>query len=215
MIAARMPVTTSADSRSGKYSTMKMGAARSGALRGGNSPLATRVGTVSPIPSQISRQMICEPERATGIHRTVFELEIEGALYREAHLQRAYRVEPIRRLAENAGFEIEAVYDGFATVPANPRTERALSIIDDILPGIEGIQRCTTHVEPDRKSAIRMAVSLAEPGDTVLIAGKGHEDYQIIGHRKARFDDVQEATAALRNVPIAKSTPRLKGVGAV
>jgi len=50
---------------------------------------------------------------------------------------------------------------------------------------------------PDRREAIRMAIRLAQPSDTVLIAGKGHEDYQIIGRQKFPFDDRIEARKAL------------------
>jgi UDP-N-acetylmuramoyl-L-alanyl-D-glutamate--2,6-diaminopimelate ligase len=50
---------------------------------------------------------------------------------------------------------------------------------------------------PDRREAIRMAIRLAEPLDTVLIAGKGHEDYQIIGKQTFPFDDRVEAQKAL------------------
>jgi UDP-N-acetylmuramoyl-L-alanyl-D-glutamate--2,6-diaminopimelate ligase len=50
---------------------------------------------------------------------------------------------------------------------------------------------------PDRREAIRMAIRLAQPSDTVLIAGKGHEDYQIIGKKKFPFDDRIEAKKAL------------------
>jgi UDP-N-acetylmuramoyl-L-alanyl-D-glutamate--2,6-diaminopimelate ligase len=52
-------------------------------------------------------------------------------------------------------------------------------------------------VEPDRRAAIALAVSLARPGDAVLVAGKGHEDYQIVGATKHHFSDVEEARRAL------------------
>ena len=52
------------------------------------------------------------------------------------------------------------------------------------------------HVAPDRRLAIQTAVSAARPGDVLLIAGKGHEDYQIIGDKRIHFDDREEAAAA-------------------
>ena len=52
-------------------------------------------------------------------------------------------------------------------------------------------------MELDRRKAITLAVRSADPGDVVLIAGKGHEDYQIIGHVKHPFDDRTEARRAL------------------
>ncbi len=70
----------------------------------------------------------------------------------------------------------------------NPRTEDALAIIDDILVGmVPGEGRY--EVEPDRRRAIERALRIARPGDAVLIAGKGHEDYQIIGTEVHPFDD--------------------------
>jgi UDP-N-acetylmuramoyl-L-alanyl-D-glutamate--2,6-diaminopimelate ligase len=76
----------------------------------------------------------------------------------------------------------------------NPRTEVARSIIEDILSS--GI---TPHtVEVDRRRAIESAITAASPGDIVLIAGKGHEDYQIIGTEKLHFSDVEEARGALK-----------------
>jgi UDP-N-acetylmuramoyl-L-alanyl-D-glutamate--2,6-diaminopimelate ligase len=52
------------------------------------------------------------------------------------------------------------------------------------------------HVVVDRRTAIRRAIGAARPGDTVLIAGKGHEDYPILGTQKVHFDDREEARAA-------------------
>jgi UDP-N-acetylmuramoyl-L-alanyl-D-glutamate--2,6-diaminopimelate ligase len=55
-------------------------------------------------------------------------------------------------------------------------------------------------VIPDRREAIRWAVRAARPGDVVLIAGKGHEDYQILGRDIIHFDDREEAARALGSV---------------
>lgn len=76
----------------------------------------------------------------------------------------------------------------------NPRTENAMVIISDILPGMNGKiksydDKTGMMVEVDRKKALEMAVRIAEPDDVVLVAGKGHEDYQIIGTEKLHFDD--------------------------
>ncbi|MBU4463930.1 MAG: UDP-N-acetylmuramoyl-L-alanyl-D-glutamate--2,6-diaminopimelate ligase, partial [Proteobacteria bacterium] len=55
-------------------------------------------------------------------------------------------------------------------------------------------------VEPDRKKAIELAVTISRADDIVLIAGKGHETYQIIGNKTISFDDRKEAETALRNL---------------
>jgi UDP-N-acetylmuramoyl-L-alanyl-D-glutamate--2,6-diaminopimelate ligase len=52
-------------------------------------------------------------------------------------------------------------------------------------------------VEPDRRAAIALAVACARPGDAVLVAGKGHEDYQIVGAERRHFSDREEAERAL------------------
>jgi murE/murF fusion protein len=75
----------------------------------------------------------------------------------------------------------------------NPRTEDPRAIIDQILPGIPK----PFFVDVDRRVAIRAAICEATPGDVVVIAGKGHEDYQIIGTTKHHFDDREEAAAAI------------------
>lgn len=76
----------------------------------------------------------------------------------------------------------------------NPRTEAPQAIIDDILKGMEdtGAQR---HVEPDRRRAITLALSLARPGDTVVLAGKGHETYQEIDGVQYHLDEREEVAA--------------------
>ena len=60
----------------------------------------------------------------------------------------------------------------------------------------------------DRREAIQLAVSLAVAGDTVAIAGKGHEDYQIIGRERLPFDDRAEARRALRSVEARRASER-------
>jgi UDP-N-acetylmuramoyl-L-alanyl-D-glutamate--2,6-diaminopimelate ligase len=81
----------------------------------------------------------------------------------------------------------------------NPRTEDPKTIIEQILAGIEKVPggRKRTLVIPDRKEAIEEAVKRARPGDLVLIAGKGHETYQIVGTERRPFDDRQVARQAL------------------
>lgn len=78
----------------------------------------------------------------------------------------------------------------------NPRTEDPRAIIGDILAGTAGSP--AVHVEPDRRAAIRSGIAVAAAGDVVIIAGKGHEDYQILGRTRIRFDDREEARTALR-----------------
>ncbi len=79
----------------------------------------------------------------------------------------------------------------------NPRGEDPDSIIEDVRAGFSSDGHCAVEVEPDRARAIEMAVRIARPGDTVLIAGKGHEDYQIIGDTRRHFDDVEVAGEAI------------------
>jgi len=77
----------------------------------------------------------------------------------------------------------------------NPRTEDPEQIIRDILPGL--VPGSAHQAIADRAEAVAHAVRLAQPGDTVVIAGKGHENYQIIGRTKHHMDDRELARAAL------------------
>ena len=93
----------------------------------------------------------------------------------------------------------------------NPRTEDPLAIIADTEKGLESLGlvrsnplRTSTSIDsrsyislPDRREAIRLGVSLLGPEDILVIAGKGHEDYQVLGREKIHFDDREEARAAL------------------
>jgi len=78
----------------------------------------------------------------------------------------------------------------------NPRTENPDRILEDVLAGIPATVKPV--VMCDRSAAIRTAIMDAKPGDGVLIAGKGHEDYQILGTEKVHFDDREQARNALK-----------------
>jgi len=109
--------------------------------------------------------------------------------------------------------EVAMRFSDLAVVTSdNPRTEDPDSIIVEIVAGIAPLH-CRQYtaaqlsagelaakgfaVIPDRRQAIRTAIAAARPGDIVVLAGKGHEDYQIIGTTKHHFDDREEAAAAL------------------
>ena len=70
----------------------------------------------------------------------------------------------------------------------NPRSEDPHAIIEDIVAGMKGHEDRYV-VEPDRRTAIARAIALARPGDSILVAGKGHEDYQLVGDKVLPFDD--------------------------
>ena len=78
----------------------------------------------------------------------------------------------------------------------NPRFEGPEAIINDMLEGLDSEQRTRTIAITDRREAIRTAVMLAQPGDVILVAGKGHEPYQDIKGVKHHFDDHEEVRAA-------------------
>ncbi|MGD0906243.1 MAG: UDP-N-acetylmuramoyl-L-alanyl-D-glutamate--2,6-diaminopimelate ligase [Candidatus Acidiferrales bacterium] len=79
----------------------------------------------------------------------------------------------------------------------NPRSEDPLLIINDVIVGLQRTKaKCL--VEPDRKKAIEIALDQARPGDTVLLAGKGHETYQVLRGRTIDFDDREVAREVLR-----------------
>jgi UDP-N-acetylmuramoyl-L-alanyl-D-glutamate--2,6-diaminopimelate ligase len=108
--------------------------------------------------------------------------------------------------------EVAGRYSDLAILTSdNPRTEDPMAIMDEAERGLKSLPLKEWHQDemgswrskkgylkvPDRREAIRIAVGLAQPLDTVLIAGKGHEDYQIIGKKKFPFDDRVEARKAL------------------
>lgn len=78
----------------------------------------------------------------------------------------------------------------------NPRCEDPNQIFDDILKGMGGFSNY--QIVPDRKSAIEQALAQARPNDIVIIAGKGHEDYQLVGTEKRHFSDQETVRSFLR-----------------
>lgn len=90
--------------------------------------------------------------------------------------------------------------DRFVITSDNPRTEDPHAIIRDIEAGLTATDRSRCVTEPDRARAIDGAISQLAPGDALIIAGKGHEDYQIIGNERIHFDDCEVAANAIRGM---------------
>ncbi len=107
--------------------------------------------------------------------------------------------------------EVAARFSDLALITSdNPRTEEPLAIIEEVRAGAQRVHPLAWSREeatrspgrgflviPDRREAIAFAVSLLQPGDLLLVAGKGHEDYQIIGRERFHFDDREELRRAL------------------
>jgi UDP-N-acetylmuramoyl-L-alanyl-D-glutamate--2,6-diaminopimelate ligase len=108
---------------------------------------------------------------------------------------------PLMAAAVEAGAEMIVVTSD------NPRTEDPQRIIGEIVAGFRRVHALA--IEPDRRAAIEFILGVAEPGDCVLLAGKGHEAYQIIGDRKLPFDDRVVAAEFLRRNFGAAETSRV------
>ncbi|UCG48159.1 MAG: UDP-N-acetylmuramoyl-L-alanyl-D-glutamate--2,6-diaminopimelate ligase [Phycisphaerales bacterium] len=91
----------------------------------------------------------------------------------------------------------EQLADYVVVTSDNPRTEHPDNIITEIVAGFQNPASSTIAIEPDRKKAIESALKTAEKDDIVLIAGKGHETYQIIGKEKLHFSDHEIARECL------------------
>jgi len=90
---------------------------------------------------------------------------------------------------------VEDVADVAIVTDDNPRTEESAAIIAQILAGMS--DAAAAQVVPDRAEAIRLAIAEAEAGDVVVVAGKGHEDYQIVGTERRAFSDRETVQACL------------------
>ncbi len=93
------------------------------------------------------------------------------------------------------GSVAEQMADQIVLTDDNPRSEDSAAIIEDIRGGIQEIEKL--HIETERRAAIAYAIEHAGASDVVLVAGKGHEDYQLIGEECLPFDDVEVATELL------------------
>jgi UDP-N-acetylmuramoyl-L-alanyl-D-glutamate--2,6-diaminopimelate ligase len=85
----------------------------------------------------------------------------------------------------------------------NPRGEDPLRIINDVVVGLQKVN-AKYRIEPEREQALEIALEEARPGDMVLLAGKGHETYQVLGDRTIDFDDREKARAILRRKGYSK-----------
>jgi UDP-N-acetylmuramoyl-L-alanyl-D-glutamate--2,6-diaminopimelate ligase len=84
---------------------------------------------------------------------------------------------------------VEQLADFVIVTSDNPRTEKPQDIINEIVTGFKNPRSPNITIEPDRKKAIALAIKTADKNDIILIAGKGHENYQIIGKQKFPFSD--------------------------
>jgi len=89
----------------------------------------------------------------------------------------------------------------------NPRKEDPLLIMNDVVVGLQKVN-AKYRIEPDREIALEMAIDEAQPGDIVLLAGKGHENYQILRDRTFEFDDREKARAILRRKGYSKQSAK-------
>lgn len=117
--------------------------------------------------------------------------------------------------------EVAARFSTLAVLTSdNPRTEDPLAIIDEVRAGVLRVHEREWSLEeaqtlsgrgfvtiPDRAAAIHFAVSLLGENDLLLVAGKGHEDYQILGTRRIHFDDREEVRRALGRLEVSVNEP--------
>ena len=105
----------------------------------------------------------------------------------------------------------EQLADAIVVTSDNPRTEDPEAIIKEILTGFRNPGAERVVVEPDRRKAIELAIEAARPDDVVLIAGKGHETYQIIGDRRLHFSDQDIARQCLKQRQCSRPGPKTGG----
>lgn len=93
----------------------------------------------------------------------------------------------------------DTLADKIVVTSDNPRSEDPQLIISDIMTGIQSVNTHRIFVEPDRREAIKFLKTISKPADVVVLAGKGHEDYQILKDKTVHFDDREEARNVFAN----------------
>ncbi len=93
----------------------------------------------------------------------------------------------------------ERLADVLVVTSDNPRTEDPQQILTDVISGIKTFNSDRMLVNEDRKQAIHQAIDLASPNDIIVVAGKGHEDYQILAHQTIHFDDREVVQNYVKN----------------
>jgi UDP-N-acetylmuramoyl-L-alanyl-D-glutamate--2,6-diaminopimelate ligase len=97
------------------------------------------------------------------------------------------------------GAVAERLSDYCVITSDNPRSEDPLAIINEVATGFNNVSR-NCLIEPDRGKAIQIILSMAEQGDVVILAGKGHETYQVLADRTIHFDDREVARTVLKEM---------------
>lgn len=106
--------------------------------------------------------------------------------------------------------EVASMYSDYIFITNdNPREENPKSIALDIEVGLKKMDYNNYTIQLDRREAIKEAINMARKGDIVLIAGKGHEDYQIFGQEKQHFSDKEEVIFVLKNLKFLKQEKEL------
>ena len=96
---------------------------------------------------------------------------------------------------------ISSIYSDRVIVTSdNPRTEKPSEIIKEIVSGIPKSKSSKVLTVQERKEAIKVACEMADSGDIILIAGKGHEKFQIIGKQKFHFDDLETTIEIFKQI---------------
>ena len=162
------------------------------------SRLSPVAGRFQPVRSERGVTAIVDyahtPDALVNVLDTIAEVRPEGASIITVcgcggDRDRGKRPQMARAAAERS--------DVLVLTSDNPRSEEPQAIIDDMLAGLDEWQRGRTHCFVDRREAIVAAVKMAGPGDIILIAGKGHENTQVLADGAVHFDDREEVARAL------------------